>query len=95
VTSPEDSIAAFSRAIHQGLPDARRRGQLAHDLYIKLRPPGDDAPLELLGVATWSSLDGLHEHYTDTKGRSAMQNVFSGPADPTVWEQAAGQWNEW
>ncbi|HWB73724.1 MAG TPA: hypothetical protein VG755_02190 [Nannocystaceae bacterium] len=95
VTSPEDSVAAFSRAIHRGVSDARRRGQLSHDVYIKLRPPGDDSPLEMLGVATWSSLEGLHEHYTDPNGRAAMQGVYSGPADPSVWEQAPGHWNEW
>lgn len=95
IASPEAAVAIFSKSIRTGLVDARRRGQMAHDVYVKLPMPGDDSPPELLGVALWSSLEGLLEHYGDPSERSSLAGVFSGPAEPTVWEQSPGHWNEW
>ncbi|MBX7082302.1 MAG: hypothetical protein K1X88_24050 [Nannocystaceae bacterium] len=95
VASPEAAIEIFAAAVRRAQPDARRRGHLSHELYVKLPLPGTQGPLELLGVDRWCSLEGLREHYTDASAMSGFGGAFSGPAEPTVWQQAPGAWNEW
>jgi hypothetical protein len=95
VTSPETAIEAF-RAVQTGsFQEARRRGQMSHELYIKLNPPGVEAPVEVLGVDTWSNFSGLVEQYSDRGKMAPIGAVLAGAPDATVWEQAPGQWSEW
>lgn len=95
ITSPEAAIEAFRGLIHGGIRDARRRGQLSHDLYIKLNPPGDTSPVELLGVDVWTNLAGLTEHYTRPGEMANLASVFTARPEATVWQQAEGGWSEW
>jgi hypothetical protein len=95
VKSPEAAIAVFADIGSKGLRDARRRGQLSHDLFVKLNPPGDSSPIEIIGLDVWSSLPGLTEHYTDNPHMAALGAVFAGAPQASVWEQAPGNWSEW
>jgi len=95
IASPEKSIELFRSVDINAQPDARRRGLLSHEIFIKLNPPGSDAPLELLGLDFWCDFDGMSEHYADQTHMSGLENAFSGEPQPTIWEQAPGQWSEW
>jgi hypothetical protein len=94
ISSPEAAIDVFRAADIGGQQDARRRGLLSHQIFIKLNAPGD-APLELLGVDVWSDLAGMNEHYGDAKHMGALKDAFSGQPQTSRWEQAPGQWSEW
>lgn len=93
VRSPEAAIAAFRQVGTAGLRDARRRGQVSHEIFFRMGPPG--APGEVIGLDSWSSLDGLVEHYSDRAKLAPLGEAFAGPPDATVWEQPAGHWSEW
>jgi hypothetical protein len=95
IGSPEKAIEVFREVDQSAMKDARRRGLMSHQLFIKLNAPGDNAPLELLGVDQWFDLAGLTEHYDDQRHMSALGSVFAGTPDATVWEQAPGSWSEW
>jgi hypothetical protein len=95
ISSPEKAIELFAAVDKKVQRDARRRGQLSHDLYIKLNPPGVDAPLELLGVDIWSDGQGMVEHYSDRTHMPELAVAFSGPPATSVWEEPAGVWSEW
>ncbi len=95
IASPEKAIEIFAAADKKGQRDARRRGLLSHELFIKLRAPGDDSPLELLGLDLFCDFTGMSEHYADPTHMSPLRAAFSGPAQPTAWEAAPGQWSEW
>ena len=95
VGSPQAAIDAFRTLGVKGLRDARRRGQLSHDLFVKLNPPGDPSPAEIIGLDVWSSVAGLLEQYTGNADMAVLGSVFAGPPQASVWEQAPGNWSEW
>jgi hypothetical protein len=95
IGNPEKVIEIFRAVDEKAQRDARRRGQLSHDLYIKLNPPGVDAPLELLGVDLWWDFDGMTEHYSDKTHMPGLADAFTGAPATSVWEEPAGSWSEW
>lgn len=95
IKSPEASLKIFRAADQAAQRRARARGLLSHELFIKLNGPGDNSPLELLGVDTWCDAKGMAEHYGDPKEMAALDGAFSGQPEPTTWVQASGQWSEW
>ncbi len=95
IKSPEAAIEAFRAVDVKVQRDARRRGLLSHELYVKLNPPGEDSPVEVLGVDVWCDAAGMHEHYADTSHMAGLAAAFAGPPKASVWEQAPGDWSEW
>ena len=95
VASPEKAIEIFAAVDAKAQRDARRRGLVSHDLFIKLNPPGDSSPVELLGLDLWCDFDGMSEHYSDATHMGGLNGAFSGKPEASVWEQAPGQWSEW
>jgi quinol monooxygenase YgiN len=95
VASPDTAIELFRRNDENAQRDARRRGILSHDLYIKLNPPGVDAPLELLAIDIWSDSQGMVEHYQDKTHMAGLSEAFSGQPHPSAWEEPSGAWSEW
>jgi hypothetical protein len=91
IASPEETLAIFRAVDEKAVRDARRRGLLSHALYIKL---GEGQP-ELLGLDVWSDFDGMTEHYADATHMKGLANAFAGKPATSVWERAAGAWNEW
>jgi hypothetical protein len=94
IASPEHAIETFRAADEKATRDARRRGLLSHQLFIKLNPPGASDPLELLGLDLWCDFDGMTAHYSDEGLMAAVGGAFSGRPSPSVWEQGEG-WSEW
>jgi hypothetical protein len=95
IANAEKTIDLFRTVDEKAQRDARRRGLLSHDLYIKLNPPGDSSPLELLGIDLWSDFGGMTEHYGDQTHMSGLGGAFSGAPQTSVWEEPAGSWSEW
>jgi hypothetical protein len=95
IGSPEKAIEIMRGADVKAQRDARRRGLLSHDVLIKINPPGDNSPLELLGIDLWYDFKGMTEHYGDETHMAALGGVFSGQPQASVWEQAPGAWSEW
>ncbi len=95
IASPEKAIDIFRAVDIDAQRDARRRGLLSHELFIKLSAPGDTAPPELLGMDVWSDRAGMAEHYGDATHLKALGGAFTGAPDPSAWEPAAGEWSEW
>jgi hypothetical protein len=91
----ESAIETFAAADRQAIRDARKRGIISHELFVKLPMPGDTSPPELLGLDQWASPDGMLEHYRDEAAMKALAGVFTGPPATSVWSTAAGDWSEW
>ncbi len=92
VKSPEAAIEAFRSALASKTSDARRRGQLSHQIYFRLPMPGESLPPEMLGVDVWCDAAGMQEHYRELSG---LDGAFAGKPAMSVWEQARGGWSEW
>jgi hypothetical protein len=95
IASPEKAIVLFSGVDKQARPDARRRGLLSHQVFIKMNPPGDTSPVELCGIDVWCDFKGMTEHYDDATHMSVLSEAFTGRPTTAIWEQAPGQWSEW
>lgn len=92
VEKPAEAVTAFREALESTISDARRRGQLSHQLYVKL-PSSDEDKQEVLGVDVWADSQGMNEHYAALSG---FANAFTGGPATSVWEQAGGgTWTEW
>jgi len=50
IASPERSIEIFAGVDAKVVRDARKRGIMSHDIYIKVPTPGDTGGPELLGI---------------------------------------------
>jgi hypothetical protein len=93
VASPDHAIDVFRSVLSGKLSDARRRGQLSHQLFVKVPMPGAPAGLEVLGVDLWCDAAGMGEHYGELKG---YEKAFSAAPVSSVWQQApGGTWSEW
>jgi hypothetical protein len=93
IASAEHAIAAFAEVDRGAQRDARRRGMVSHEVFIKLARPGD--PLELLALDLWCDVDGMIEHYSDAEHMRGLSPAFSGTTAASAWEQPKGDWNEW
>jgi quinol monooxygenase YgiN len=94
IASPEDAIALFAANDRKIISEGRKRGQLSHELFIKLGPPG--APLELLGIDVWCDRAGMDAHYAEIGSHMAeLAKAFTGAPSASTWQQAEGQWSEW
>ena len=95
IKSPEAAIEIFRAVDTKAQRTARARGLLSHELFIKMNPPGDSSPLELLGVDVWCDAKGMGEQYSDPNEMAALGPAFAGRPDATTWVQAPGNWSEW
>jgi hypothetical protein len=92
-TSPEQAVDVFRKVLAPKLSDARRRGQLSHQLFLKVPMPGDRSGNEVLGVDLWCDAAGMREHYGDLAG---YEKAFAGAPQTSVWQAAkGGVWSEW
>src|SRR5262249_41754232 len=76
VASVERAIESFVAADTAAIRDARKRGIVSHELFVKLPMPGDTSPAEVLGLDQWASPEGMLEHYRDEAAMKALGGVF-------------------
>jgi len=93
IASPEKTLDIFRAVDARAIGDARKRGLLSHELFIKLAAPGE--PLELLGIDTWCDEAGMTAHYADATHNEALGGAFTGRPSASIWQQAPGVWSEW
>jgi hypothetical protein len=51
-------------------------------------------PVEILAIDSWSTLEGLNEHYGDGTAMAGLDDALAGPPTASVWEQVSG-FTEW
>jgi hypothetical protein len=93
VQSADNAVEAFRAALEAKLPDARRRGQISHELFVRIPRPDAPNEAEILGIDLWCDAAGMAEHYA---GPQPVYKVFVGKPHTSVWQQAhGGLWSEW
>jgi hypothetical protein len=95
VKAPEQALGVFAAVDTKAQRDARRRGLISHELFMKLNAPGESSPPELLGLDLWSDFAGMTEHYADSTHMAGLGDAIAGQPQASVWEQANGHWSEW
>jgi hypothetical protein len=93
IDHPQHAMDTLRKVHEAGISDARRLGQLSHQLFIRVPMPGESGPLEALGLDLWADAAGMSEHYSTLSGFEA---AFNGDIQTSVWEQGSGgSWIEW
>jgi quinol monooxygenase YgiN len=93
IASPERAIEIFKANDAKGVGDARKRGQISHELFIRVGAPSE--PVELLGIDIWFDEAGMNAHYSDATHMHALGGAFTGKPAASTWKQAPGLWSEW
>ncbi|HEY4358435.1 MAG TPA: hypothetical protein VGN16_21995 [Acidobacteriaceae bacterium] len=95
VKSADHALGIFAEVDGKAQRDARRRGLISHELFLKLNAPGESSPPELLGLDVWSSSAGMAEHYGDATHMAGLRDVFTAQPQSNIWKQPDGDWSEW
>ena len=74
---------------------ARSRGNVSHEAYVRLTPPGSPASAEFFAVDVWMDAAGMGEHYSDPDFMAGFGELFTARPDASVWTHPAGTWIEW
>jgi hypothetical protein len=95
VKSVDAARRIFNEAPLPRVVRARELGQMSHEVFLRANPPGQPASLELLGVDTWMTLDGMAQFYREPGFMEALSPAFS--AAPATWtlKPAPGAWVQW
>lgn len=93
VESADKTIATFHQTVAARISDARRRGQISHELFVRMPMPGGPSHTEVIGIDHWCDAQGMAEHYSQ---RLPMYDAFVGKPQASVWQKAqGGVWSEW
>ena len=95
VASREQARATLNTIASDSLHKARKLGNLSHEAYFRLSPPGSTESLELLGVDVWSNLEGMNEYYSDPDFNHAFDGFYTAEPSTLVLKHPAGEWVEW
>jgi hypothetical protein len=74
---------------------ARAAGNLSHEAYFRLTPPGAPESLEFFAVDVWMSASGMGQYYDNPEFIKGFQELFATPPATSVWVHPAGDWVEW
>lgn len=95
ISSVETARAAHNAIVEKSMNKARMRGDMSHEAYLRLAPPGSPQALEFFAVDVWYNGAGMSEQYEDPEFLAGFEQMFAGEPSATVWSHPAGDWVEW
>jgi hypothetical protein len=95
VPSREQARTVNNQAIQASINQARKLGDLSHEVYFRLTPPGEQLSLEFLAVDVWTNREGPEQLYQDPAFLESFGQLFTAPPSTWILQHPAGQWVEW
>jgi hypothetical protein len=95
VRSRDEACASHNSLVGKSLYKARAAGNLSHEAYFRLTPPGTPESLEFFAVDVWMDGPGMQKHYDDPEFMGGFQKMFAAQPWATVWVHPSGDWVEW
>ncbi len=95
VASRQDAMTLHNQIVASQINTARAVGDIAHDAYFMVTPPGTPDSLEFLAVDVWTSAEGMMKYYGDPGFQAAAAKLFTAPPAVSTWNQTTGGWVEW
>jgi hypothetical protein len=95
VRSRAEARAVHNELVGKSVNQARAAGDMSHEAYFRLTPPGTPESLEFFAVDTWLDGTGMMAYYNNPAFASGLMGMFSAPPVSSVWAQPAGDWVEW
>ncbi len=95
IRSVAEAQAAHNAIVDKTVNKARMRGNMSHEAFLRLAPPGSPEALEFFAVDVWYNGVGMGEQYEDPEFLAGFEQMFAGEPSATVWVHPAGDWVEW
>lgn len=95
VHSRAQAQSVHNAIVEQSLKKARAAGNMSHEAYFRMSPPGAPESLEFFAVDVWFDGEGMARHYEDPEFMSSFEKLFAAPPMATVWTHPLGSWVEW
>jgi hypothetical protein len=95
VRSRAEAQAVHNALVGGAVNQARAAGNLSHEAYFRLAPPGSPEALDFCAVDVWMDGQGMEAYYGNPEFMPALMKMFAAEPMATVWAHPAGQWVEW
>jgi hypothetical protein len=95
VSSRADALAAHNALAGGAVNQARLAGNISHEAYFRLAPPGSPETLEFFAVDVWMDGKGMQAYYDDKEFAKGMMQMFAAEPSASIWVHPAGTWVEW
>jgi len=95
VHSREEAMAVHNAIVGSQINVAHMAGDLSHEAYFQLSPPGEPESLEFLAVDVWNNAEGMAAYYGDPNFQSGVLQLFTSAPTVSAWNQTTGEWVEW
>jgi len=95
VESRSKAQSVHNAVVGQTVNRARINGNMSHEAFFRLTPPGTSESLEFFAVDVWMDGEGMNRHYNDPAFMGGFQELFTGQPSASVWTHPAGEWVEW
>jgi hypothetical protein len=95
IASREKAEKILTEALRKRANTSRAKGLMSREWFFRMGRPGENAPLEAIGVDVWFDAAGMQEVYADPAETDVFEGLFTGAPDTTVWKKPEGHWVEW
>lgn len=95
VRSRAEALAVHNALVGGAVNQARAAGNLSHEAYFRLAPPGSPEALEFFAIDVWMDGAGTEAYYGNPDFMPGLMKMFAAEPMATVWVHPAGQWVEW
>jgi hypothetical protein len=95
VKSRSQAQATHNAIVEKFVNKTRMLGNISHDAFFRLAPPGSPESLEFFAVDVWYNAAGMSQYLQDSEFLGAVQELFAAPPSATVWTHPTGEWVEW
>jgi quinol monooxygenase YgiN len=95
VQSRDTAITKNNAIVTSQLNKIRRAGNLSHEAYFKMMPPGTPESTEFLAVDAWMNASQMKQHFQDPEFLQSINDFFSDPPTTSMWQHPPGDWVEW
>jgi hypothetical protein len=95
VKSREEAQVRHNAIVAKNVNKARMAGNMSHEAYFKIFPPGNRDTMELIAVDVWMNASEMSRFYQDPESQRSLQELFSGTLSTSTWIHPPGNWVEW
>jgi hypothetical protein len=95
VSSRIEARKRHNAIIAKQVNKSRMAGNMSHETYFKLPPPGTPETLEFFAVDVWMSASGMNSFYQDPEFQRSFHELFTAPPTTSTWSHPTGEWVEW
>lgn len=95
VASRADAMALHNLIVASQMSVAHAAGDISHDVYFMVTPPGEPESLEFLAVDVWVNAEGMGKYYSNPDFQAGVLKLFTAAPTVSTWNQTMGEWVEW